>query len=169
MLWFRNQPAMGTKWTFGIFFLIFVAWMRWAVLPRREEHCTGVAASSVGTGHRQIAGVIGVTVPGTLFRVMRRWTRFVNLSALFVVGFGAKLWEVRLTFDGGLVSQLYLEWYPPFVRHSGPPFVVPALVSLAWARVENHLPAGSMHDKGSIGRLVPPVVSSHRLILLETM
>ena len=82
---------MRMKRTFGIFFLIFVAWMRWAVLPRREEHCTGVgvAASSVGTGHRQIAGVIGVTVPGTLFQVMRRWTCFVDFSALFVVGFGA--------------------------------------------------------------------------------
>ena len=89
MLWFRNQPAMGTKWTFGIFFLIFVAWMRWAVLPRRGERRTGVAASSVGTGRRGIADVIGGTVPGTLFRVMRRWTRFVNFSALFVVGFNA--------------------------------------------------------------------------------
>ena len=97
MLWFRNQPAMGTKRTFGIFFLIFVAWMRWAVLPRREQHRTGVAASSVGTGHRGIAGVIGVTVPGTLFQVMRRWTRFVDFSALFVVGFGAFIMGV--SFD----------------------------------------------------------------------
>ncbi len=159
---------MGTKWTFGIFFLIFVAWMRWAVLPRREEHCTGVAASSVGTGHRQIAGVIGVTVPGTLFRVMRRWTRFVNLSALFVVGFGAKLWEVRLTFDEGLVLLLYPEWYPPFVRRLGPPFVDPASVSLSGSLVGNLLLAGSMRGMGSIERRAPPVLSTHRLILLET-
>ena len=82
---------MGTKRIFGIFFLIFlifVAWMHWAVLPRRGEHRTGVAASSVGTGRRGIAGVIGGTVPGTLFRVVCRWTRFVDFSALFVVGFG---------------------------------------------------------------------------------
>ncbi len=80
---------MGTKRTFGIFFGSFVAWMRWAVLPRRGECRTGVAASLVGTGRRGIAGVIGGTVPGTLFRVMRRWTRFVDCSARFVVGFGA--------------------------------------------------------------------------------
>jgi len=52
-----------------------VAWMRWAVVPRRGERRTGVAASSVGIGRRGIAGVIGGTVPGTLFRVRRRWTR----------------------------------------------------------------------------------------------
>jgi hypothetical protein len=80
---------MGTKRTLGIFVVIFVAWMRWAVLPRRGEHRTGVAASSVGTGRRGIAGVIGGTVPGTLFCVRRRWTRFVEFSAHFVVGFGA--------------------------------------------------------------------------------
>ncbi len=85
-----------------------------------------------------------------------------------LLGLAHSLWEVRLTFDKGLVSQVYLEWYPPFVWRSGPPFVVPASVSLAWAHVENHLLAGSMHGMGSIGRLVLPVVSSHRLILLET-
>ena len=69
--------------------MIFVACMCWAVLPRRGERCTGVAASSVGTGHHGIAGVIGGTVPGTLFRVRRRWTRFVDFSARFVDGFGA--------------------------------------------------------------------------------
>ena len=89
MLWFRNRPAMGTKRTMGIFFVIFVAWMRGAVVPRRGERRTGVAASSVGTGRRGIAGVIGGTVPGTLFRVRRRWTSFVVFSARFVVGFGA--------------------------------------------------------------------------------
>ncbi len=80
---------MGTKRTFGIFFVRFVAWMRWAVMPRRGERRTGVAASSVGTGHRGIAGVIGGTVPGTLFCVRLLWTRFVVFSARFVVGFGA--------------------------------------------------------------------------------
>ena len=85
-----------------------------------------------------------------------------------LLGLAHSLWEVRLTFDKGLVSRAYLDWYPPFVRRSWPPFVVPALVSLAWARVENHLPAGSMHGMGSIGRLVLPVVSLHWLILLET-
>ena len=80
---------MGTKRTLGIFVGIFVAWMRWAVLPRRGERRTGVAATSVGTGRRGIAGVIGGTVPGTLFRVRRLWTRFVVFSARFVVGFGA--------------------------------------------------------------------------------
>jgi hypothetical protein len=80
---------MGTKRTLGIFVVIFVACTRWAVLPRRGEHRTGVAASLVGTGRHGIAGVISETVPGTLFRVRRRWTRFVDLSARFVVGFGA--------------------------------------------------------------------------------
>ena len=89
MLWFRKRPAMGTKRTFGIFFGSFVALMRWAVVLRRGERRTGVAASSVGIGRRRIAGVICGTVPGTLFLVMRRWTRFVDCSARFVVGFGA--------------------------------------------------------------------------------
>ncbi len=80
---------MGTKQTLGIFIVIFVACTHWAVLPRRGERCTGVAASSVGTGRRGIAGVIGGTVPGTLFRVRHRWTRFVDFSARFGVGFGA--------------------------------------------------------------------------------
>jgi hypothetical protein len=80
---------MGTKRTFGIVFVRFVAWMRWAVVPRRGERRTGVAASSVGTGRHGIAGVIGGTVPGTLFCVRRLWTRFVVFSARFVVGFGA--------------------------------------------------------------------------------
>ena len=66
-----------------------MAWMRWAVLPRRRERRTGVAASSVGIGRHGIAGVIGGTVPGTLFCVMRQWNRFVDSSARFVVGFGA--------------------------------------------------------------------------------
>jgi len=66
-----------------------VSWMHWAVLPRWGERCTCVAASAAGIGHHRIAGMIGGTVPGTLFRVMRRWTRFVNFSARFVVGFGA--------------------------------------------------------------------------------
>ena len=81
---------MGTKRTFGIFLGSFVIWMCWwAVVPRRGERHTGVAASSVGIGRREIAGVIGGTVPGTLFRVMRLWTHFVDFSARFVVGFGA--------------------------------------------------------------------------------
>ena len=80
---------MGTKRTLGIFFVIFVAWMQGAVVPRRGERRTGVVASSVGTGRRGIASVIGGTVPGTLFRVRRRWTRFVVFSVRFVVGFGA--------------------------------------------------------------------------------
>ncbi len=80
---------MGTKRTSGIFFVIFVVWMRGAVVPRRGERRTGVAASLVGTGRLRIAGVIGGTVPGTLFRVRRRWTRFVIFSARFDVGFGA--------------------------------------------------------------------------------
>ena len=63
--------------------------MHWAVLPRRGERRTGIAASSVGTGCRGIAGVIGGTVPGTLFHVRRLWTRFVVFSVHFVVGFGA--------------------------------------------------------------------------------
>ena len=148
MLWFRNRPAMGTNLTFGIFFGSFVAWMCWALLLRRGERRTGVAVSLVGTGRRGIAGVIGGTVPGTLFHVMRRWTRFVDFSARFVVGFASlldlahSLWEVCLTFDKGLVLLLCLEWYPPIVWRSGPPFVVPASVSLAGALVENHHLAG---------------------------
>ena len=62
--------------------------MRWAVLPRRGEHCIRIAAVAVRIGCRGIVGVIGGTVPGTLFCVMRWWTRFVDFSACFVVGFG---------------------------------------------------------------------------------
>jgi len=80
---------MGTKRTLGILFGSLVSWMHWAVLPRRGERRTGIAASAVGIGVAEFAGVIGETVPGTLFRVMRRWTHFVDFSAHFVVGFGA--------------------------------------------------------------------------------
>jgi hypothetical protein len=80
---------MGTKQTLGIFVVIFVACMRWAVLPRQGERCTGVAVSLVGAGRHGIADVIGGTVPGTLFCVRRLWIRFVDFSARFVVGFGA--------------------------------------------------------------------------------
>ncbi len=80
---------MGTNRTLGIFVVIFVACTRWAVLPRQGERRTGVAASLVGVGRRGIAGVNGGTVPGILFRVRRQWTRFVDFSACFVVGFGA--------------------------------------------------------------------------------
>jgi len=48
-----------------------------------------VASVAGGIGHLGIAGVIGGTVPRILFLVMRRWTLFVDFSALFVVGFGA--------------------------------------------------------------------------------
>jgi hypothetical protein len=48
-----------------------------------------MASVAVGTGHRGSVGVIGGTVPGTLLRVMRRWTLFLDFSACFVVGFGA--------------------------------------------------------------------------------
>ncbi len=89
MLWLRNLPAMGTKWTLGIVFGSLVSWMCWAVLPRQGDRRTGMAAVVVGTGHRGSVGVIGGTVPGTLLRVMRRWTLFVDFSARFVVGFGA--------------------------------------------------------------------------------
>ena len=62
--------------------------MRWAVLPRRGERCTGIAAVAVGIGCRGIVGLIGGMVLGTLFCVMRWWIRFVDFSACFVVGFG---------------------------------------------------------------------------------
>ena len=73
-----------------------------------------------------------------------------------------------MTFNKGLELLLFLGWDPPFVQRLGPPFVGPALVSLAGALVVNHLLAGSMHGMGSIGRLVPPVVLPCWLILLET-
>ena len=76
---------------------------------------------------------------------------------------------MRLTFDEDLEFLLCLWWYPPFVRRAGPPFVVPASVSLFGALVVNHLLAGSMRGMGSRGRLVPPDVLSCRLILLEIM
>ncbi len=81
MLWFRNRPAMGTKRTLGS--SLGASWLGCV------GTFSGVAVSLVGTRRRGIAGVIGGTVPGTLFRVMRRWTRFVDFSARFVVGFGA--------------------------------------------------------------------------------
>ena len=63
--------------------------MRWAVLPSRGDCRTRVSLVAVGGGRRGSARVIGGTVPGTLLRVMRQWTRFVVLIACFVVGFGA--------------------------------------------------------------------------------
>jgi len=80
---------MGTKRTLGILFGSLESWMRWAVFPRRGDRCTDVASGTVGIGRRGITCVIGGTVPGILFCVMRRWTRFVDFSARFVVGFGA--------------------------------------------------------------------------------
>ncbi len=73
-----------------------------------------------------------------------------------------------MTFDKGLELLLCPGWDPPFVQPLGPPFVVPALVSLAGALAVNLLLAGSMHGMGLIGRLVPLVVPSCWLILLET-
>ncbi len=80
---------MGTQRTLGILFGSLVSWLRWAVLPRRGDRLTGVASVAGGIGRLGIAGVIGGTVPGILFLVMRRWTHFVDFSARFVVGFGA--------------------------------------------------------------------------------
>ncbi len=80
---------MGTKRTLGILFGSLVSWMRWAVLPRQGDRCTGVALVAVGTGHRGSVGVISGIGPRTLLRVMRRWTLFVDFSARFVIGFGA--------------------------------------------------------------------------------
>ena len=78
------------------------------------------------------------------------------------------LWEVCLTFDKGLELLLCPGWDPPFVQRSGPPFIVPVLVSLAGALAVNLLLAGSMCGMGLIGRLVSPVVPLCWLILLET-
>ena len=72
-----------------------------------------------------------------------------------------------MTFEEGLELLLCPGWDPPFVQHLGPPFVGPALVSLAGALVVNLLLAGSMHGMGLIGRLVSPVVPPCWLILLE--
>ena len=83
MLWFRKRPAMGTNLTLGAFL------GSCAVFPSRGDRRTGVASVAGGIGRLGIAGVIGGTVPGILLRVMRRWTRFVDFSARFVVGFGA--------------------------------------------------------------------------------
>ena len=88
-MWFCNCPMMGTNQTLGLLFGSLVLWMRWAVLPRWGERCTGVAAVVVGIGRCGIVGVIGRTVPGILFHMMRWCTRFVDFSACFAVGFGA--------------------------------------------------------------------------------
>ena len=80
---------MGTNRTLGILVVSLVSWMHWAVLPRREECRTGVATVAVGIGRCGIVVVIGGTVPGILFCVMRWCTCFVDFSACFVVGFGA--------------------------------------------------------------------------------
>ena len=89
MLWFRKRPAMGTNLTLGIRFGSRASWMRWAVLPSRGDCLTGAASVAGGIGRLGIAGVICGPVPGILLRVMRRWTRFVDFSARFVVGLGA--------------------------------------------------------------------------------
>ena len=130
-LWFCNRPAMGTKLTLGILFRSLASWMRWAVLPRWGEHCTGVAASAVGIGHRRIAGVIGGEVPGTLFRVMRQWTRLWTSVLALPLDLAHSLWKVRLTLGEGLAILLCLGWYLPFVQRLGPPFVGPASVPAA--------------------------------------
>ena len=48
-----------------------------------------MAAVVVGIRRCGSVGVIGGMVPGTLLRVMHWWTRFVDFSTRFVVGFGA--------------------------------------------------------------------------------
>ena len=88
-LWLRNRPVMGTKRTLGIFCGSLVSRMRWAVLPRWGDRCTGVVLVAVGGGRRGSVRVMGGTVPGILFHVMHLWTLFVDFSARFVIGFGA--------------------------------------------------------------------------------
>jgi hypothetical protein len=88
-MWLRNRPAMGTKQTLGIFCGSLVSWMRWAVLPRRGDHRNSVASVAVESGRRGCVRVMGETVPGILFYVMRLWTLFVDFSTRLVVGFGA--------------------------------------------------------------------------------
>ena len=83
MVWFRKRPAMGTNLTLGAFL------GSCAVFPSRGDRRTGVASVAGGIGRLGIAGVIGGTVPGTLLRVMRRWTLILDFSARFVIGFGA--------------------------------------------------------------------------------
>ncbi len=50
---------------------------------------TGVILVAVGGEYSGCVRVIVGTVPGTLLRVSRRWTRLVDLSACLVVGLGA--------------------------------------------------------------------------------
>jgi hypothetical protein len=111
---------MGTKRTFGILFGSLVSWMRWAVLPSRGDRFTGGALLAGGIGRLGIAGVIGGTVPGILFLVTCRWTRFVDFSARFVVGFGAFImggaFDIRQRSRTGVISR-----------------VVPTLCSSLWA------------------------------------
>ena len=99
MLWFRKRPAMGTNLTLGAFL------GSWAVFPSRGDRLTGVASVAGGIGRLGIAGVIGGTVPGILLRVMRRWTRFVDFSARFVVGFGNGRAKIGLVGVFGVLSH----------------------------------------------------------------
>ncbi len=98
MLWLHNLPAMGMNWTLGILF---------GVLPRRGDRRTGMALVAVGTGLCGSVGVIGGTVPGTLLRVMRRWTLFLTSALASSLDLVHSLWEVRLTFGKGLAMLLF--------------------------------------------------------------
>ncbi len=55
----------------------------------RGDWCTGVFLVAVDGEYSGCVCVIVGTVPGTLLRVSRRWTRLVDLSACLVVGLGA--------------------------------------------------------------------------------
>ncbi len=130
--------------------------MCWAVLPSRGDRRTGVASVAGGNGHCGSVLVIGGMVLGTLLRVRRQWTRFVDLSACFVVGLGAFMmggasdirrrssYVVRFILTGTWLTGVR----PHFVHHSGPPFVGPASVPLAGALVGHRCLAGSMRGMG---------------------
>ncbi len=74
----------------------------------RGDWRIGVISVVVGGEYSGCVHVIGGTVPGTLLRVSRKWTRLVDLSARLVVGLGAFMiggaFDICWRLSAGVIS-----------------------------------------------------------------
>ena len=78
------------------------------IFHSRGDWCIGVILVAVGGEYNGCVHVIVETVPGTLLRVSRRWTRLVDLSAHLVVGLGTFMiggaFDIRWRLSAGVTS-----------------------------------------------------------------
>ncbi len=82
------------------------------IFRSRGDRRIGVVSVAVGGEYSGCVRVISGTVPGTLLRVSRRWTRLVDLSARLVVGLGAFMiggaFDIRWRLSAGVTSGVGL-------------------------------------------------------------